>query len=85
MGTYINSILSIDENGIITTKRNGAFDYESQEEVILQVRATDSLAAPFNSAIAQVTIVVGDVNDETPRITVVRIKNIYSSAVHCLP
>lgn len=75
MGTYINSILSVDTlEGDIVTIIDGAFDYETQEEVILQIQAIDTLDEPFNTAIAQITITVIDINDETPRITVVRSK-----------
>ncbi|GJQ74066.1 hypothetical protein Trydic_g18988 [Trypoxylus dichotomus] len=71
LGTYINNILTIDNiTGKITTNINRALDYETQEEVVLQVRAIDSLMEPFNTAIAQVIITVIDVNDETPRIIV---------------
>lgn len=61
-------------NGEIRTLVNNAFDYERQTEMIVQVSATDTLVDEYlnrHSTYTQLTITVLDVNDETPRITVV--------------
>lgn len=60
------------QEGEIRTIVERALDYETQEEVFIQIEATDSLEGAVNTAIAQLTIKVIDVNDETPVITVVR-------------
>lgn len=69
--------MNIDEDsGIITTSVSNAFDYERQTEMIVQVSATDTLVDEYgtrHTTFAQLRIEVLDVNDETPRITVVRI------------
>lgn len=69
-----------EDKGIITTSVKDAFDYERQTEVIVQVSATDTLVDEFgtrHTTYTQVTIQVIDVNDETPRITVVCIRKSY--------
>lgn len=84
MGSYSRGLFSLEEReislnskeGDITTIVNRALDYETQEEVFIQIQAVDSLMTPFNTAIAQLTIAVIDINDETPVITVVRFLNL---------
>lgn len=74
MGATANRLLHIDEDGLITTAVSNAFDYERQTEMIVQISATDTMEDIYGSrhtTYAQLTIQVIDVNDETPRITVV--------------
>lgn len=75
MGSSANRILNIDEDsGLITTSVSNAFDYERQTEMIVQVLARDTMVDEYgtrHTTYAQLTILVLDVNDETPRITVV--------------
>lgn len=56
--------------GELRTIGNGAFDYERQTEVFIQVQARDNLQTDLNeqlhSTFTQVRIEVIDVNDETP-------------------
>jgi len=80
----MNSILSIDDDGIIRTIVEEAFDYERQDKILIQIRATDTLQVSpedsLNTAFAQLTINVLDVNDETPVIRMVLellLKNVY--------
>lgn len=53
----------------MTTLKDRAFDFEKQPEVLFQIQARDLVN---HSAIAYLTVHVLDVNDEDPRITVVR-------------
>lgn len=68
-------MFGINDQGVITTKIDNAFDYEKQQVVIIQVQAEDTLGEPFHKTIAQLTVEVIDVNDEPPRILVVSIYN----------
>jgi hypothetical protein len=62
--------------GIITTARENPFDFETQQQIIFQVSATDS---DGKRAIAQVTLSVTDENDTPPTISLVRrTKNVIS-------
>ncbi|XP_071055461.1 cadherin-87A [Onthophagus taurus] len=77
LGTYANQILKIDDTTgeIYLNEAYGRrpFDYESQEEVIVQVQVKDGLETDkdtTNIALSQLTIKLKDVNDETPRISV---------------
>ena len=60
----------ISDDGQISTAIKDTFDYERQTQVLVQIRATDSLQTEpnerLNSAMVQLTINVLDVNDETP-------------------
>ena len=68
IGNYANSILTIEDlGGNITTNIDNAFDYEKQEEVIVQIRATDN---NNHVTTAQLTITVEDINDEKPKMVV---------------
>lgn len=70
MGTLANQILTIeDKGGDITTLRDNAFDYEKQTEFLLQIQAVDNVG---NRATAQLTINITDINDENPRLSVVK-------------
>lgn len=84
VGSSANRILKIDEEtGEITTSVDNAFDYERQTEVTVQVTATDKFEDEYETSphitYAQVTITIEDVNDETPRITVVSISEMFKS------
>lgn len=74
-GSSANRILAIDtDQGIISTLTENAFDYERQTEMVIQVSATDTLVDDYgtrHTTYVELTINVEDVNDETPRITVV--------------
>lgn len=80
--------MNIDEDsGVITTAVSNAFDYERQTEMIVQVLARDTLVDEYgtrHTTYAQLTILVLDVNDETPRITVVCITQFCKSCFFCL-
>ncbi|XP_971388.3 protein dachsous [Tribolium castaneum] len=68
LGTLANNILTIEAlGGNITTKVDDAFDYEKQNEVFIQIMATDLVN---HTATAQLTIEVVDVNDESPKLVV---------------
>lgn len=74
------SAVQIDPaTGKITTSRDNPFDYETQQQIIFQVSATDKVG---HRAIAQVTLSVTDENDTPPTISLVGniepIKNIYA-------
>lgn len=60
------------DSGAISTTVDKAFDYEQQNTVILQVKASDNLKNEYSSVthttFTQVTINVIDVNDKTPEI-----------------
>lgn len=66
---------SISDEGVVTTELDQVLDFERQQTVILQIRATDTLTNEYsdtvNTAFAQLTINVVDVNDETPDIRMV--------------
>lgn len=67
--------ISISEDGVLTTTADDVFDYERQTEVIIQIKATDTLQVDpedkLNTAFTQLNINVVDVNDETPEIRMV--------------
>ncbi|XP_044258008.1 protocadherin Fat 4-like [Tribolium madens] len=68
LGTLANNILTIEAlGGNITTKVEDAFDYEKQNEVYIQIMATD---LANHTATTQLTIQVQDVNDENPKLVV---------------
>lgn len=72
MGTLANNILSIEDlGGDITTLKDDAFDYEKQNEVFIQISATD---LGGHTATTQLTIQVLDVNDENPKLVVVSLE-----------
>lgn len=68
--------ISISEDGVLTTTADDIFDYERQTEVIIQIKATDTLQVDpedkLNTAFTQLNINVVDVNDETPEIRMPR-------------
>ncbi|XP_018321282.1 protocadherin Fat 4 isoform X3 [Agrilus planipennis] len=71
LGTAMNRVMSIDpETGEIRTTVDRAFDYETSNEVIIQVKAEDSMNDTHHSVVAQLTVTVLDVNDKTPTISV---------------
>lgn len=67
--------MSIEESsGVITTRIDDVFDYESQREVVVQIQAIDTLGPEtgHHRVFAQLTINVLDENDETPEIRMPR-------------
>lgn len=68
----MSNLLAIDDQGQITTRVNDAFDFERQEQVIVQIQAGDTLGEPYHKTFAQLTIDVIDVNDESPEIRMPR-------------
>lgn len=58
---------------MIKTVVDRAFDYEKMDTVILQIRATESLREEHHTGTAELVITVIDVNDETPRLSIVSI------------
>jgi hypothetical protein len=67
--TLTNAVKIDPATGIITTARANPFDFETQQQIIFQVSATDSEG---KRAIAQVTLSVKDENDTPPTISLVR-------------
>ena len=67
--TLTNAVKIDPATGIITTARANPFDFETQQQIIFQVSATDSEG---KRAIAQVTLSVTDENDTPPTISLVR-------------
>ena len=73
LGTGVNARFLINvTTGEVSTRIENAFDYEIQDEVIIQVQARDEMNGTNHITIAQLSIEVIDVNDETPVIRVVR-------------
>ncbi|KAF5278618.1 hypothetical protein FQA39_LY00660 [Lamprigera yunnana] len=70
LGTAINKMFSIDDDGVIRTITKNVFDYERQSIVIIQISANDNLGETHHTTVGQLTIRVTDVNDETPTIDV---------------
>ncbi|XP_059472061.1 cadherin-23-like [Neocloeon triangulifer] len=64
-----STAVSIDATGLITVAKNNPFDFEFQNEVILQVVATDTATPPHRST-AQVLLTIIDKNDSPPTISV---------------
>lgn len=65
----VTTAVKIDNTtGKITTARENPFDFETQQQIIFQVAATDSEG---KRAIAQVTLTVEDINDTPPTISLV--------------
>lgn len=60
--------------GVIETKIDDVFDYESQREVVVQIQGIDRLGpeSGHHRVFAQLTIFVQDENDETPEIRMPR-------------
>ncbi|KAJ3664683.1 hypothetical protein Zmor_000233 [Zophobas morio] len=66
LGDYANTVLTIDEpSGDVSTKIDNAFDYEKQQTVVVDIRATDQAN---HQAVAQLTLTITDVNDESPKL-----------------
>nr|AHJ10508.1 cadherin [Alphitobius diaperinus] len=65
------TILTIEEfGGNVTTIADSAFDFEKQEQLIVQIQAEDSAAPTPHTKLFQLTINVLDVNDEKPTLKV---------------
>ncbi|XP_053605469.1 protocadherin Fat 3-like [Plodia interpunctella] len=65
--------LTIEENsGRIYVTANDSFDYHRQSELFVQVRATDTLGAPFHTATAQLVIQLNDINNTPPTLRLAR-------------
>lgn len=71
----ITETIAIDlKSGELTTLIDGAFDYERQTEVFIQVQARDilqTMGEPTHLTFTQVRIEVIDVNDEPPQLKMV--------------
>lgn len=76
LGSFSESFNIGKLDGKITTNHENYFDYERQEEVFLQIRATDSLtteeSSVLHSTVTRLKIIVIDENDETPELRMVR-------------
>lgn len=72
LGDYANTVLTIDEpSGDVSTKIDNAFDYEKQQTVVVDIRATDQAN---HQAVAQLTLTITDVNDESPKLAAVSVE-----------
>lgn len=75
VGTQISRSLSIEKNdddeGVIKTQVDNAFDFEKLSIVNVQILATEVNTEEHHTGTAELTINVIDVNDETPRISIV--------------
>ncbi|CRL07387.1 CLUMA_CG020361, isoform A [Clunio marinus] len=72
----ISNLVSISETGDLKTKRENAFDYETQPQVSFRVQVADTLKTmmdePPHVVFTEIRIDVIDVNDEAPRLTMPR-------------
>ncbi|XP_045516186.1 cadherin-23-like isoform X1 [Pieris brassicae] len=67
------SYLHIDKDtGQVHVTADGAFDYQRQNEIFVQVRAMDTLGEPYNTETAQLVIKLNDINNTPPRLTLPR-------------
>ncbi|CAH0723994.1 unnamed protein product, partial [Brenthis ino] len=72
LGTAQN-ILTIDKDtGDITVTANNSFDYHRQNELLIQVRAEDTLGEPINTATSQLVIQLIDINNTPPTLRLPR-------------
>lgn len=71
MGSTTKGIEINENTGEITVAQDTYFDHELQPEVIVQVYATDSLGEPIHSVAVDLIIIVKDVNDVPPEISLV--------------
>ncbi|XP_041988818.1 cadherin-23-like [Aricia agestis] len=65
--------LTIDKTtGDITVSIDEAFDYHRQNELLIQIRADDTLGEPYNTATSQLVIRLNDINNTPPTLRLPR-------------
>nr|XP_026498507.1 protein dachsous-like [Vanessa tameamea] len=72
MGTAQNILRINEDTGDIYVAADEAFDYHRQNELLVQVRAEDTLGEPFNIATSQLVIQLEDVNNTPPTLRLPR-------------
>lgn len=69
----VQSFLEINETtGEIKISVDDAFDYNRQNEIVVQIKAEDTLGFPYHSTYVQLFITLIDVNNKPPEIRMVR-------------